>query len=180
VVYSNFEDEIGESTVIDLPQVTAGLNMAKFKEKARVFLKVHEAHISLQRLRRNQPLTPSDLAELEKMLVDAGGSPELIHEAKEKSHGLGLFIRSLVGLDYEAAMQAFSDFISGTTATANQIEFINLIVQELTQNGVMEPDRLFQSPFTDLNAQGPLGVFPPAKVTQIVEVLEAIRERAVA
>jgi len=180
VVYSNFEDEIGESTVIDLPQVTAGLNMAKFKEKARIFLKAHEAHISLQRLRRNQPLTPSDLDELEKMLVDAGGSPELIHEAKQKSHGLGLFIRSLVGLDHEAAMQAFSDFISGTTAAANQIEFINLIVQELTQNGVMEPDRLFQSPFTDLNAQGPLGVFPPAKVTQIVEVLEVIRGRAVA
>lgn len=180
IVYSNFQDEIGESSVIDLPQVTAGLNMAKFKEKARTFLKAHDSHISLQRLRRNQPLTPSDLGELEKMLVDAGGSPELIHEAKEKSHGLGLFIRSLVGLDYEAAMQAFSDFISGTTATANQIEFINLIVQELTQNGVMEPDRLFQSPFTDLNVQGPLGVFPPAKVSQIVEVLETIRDRAVA
>ena len=77
-------------------------------------------------------------------------------------------------------MQAFSDFITGTTTAPNQIEFINLIVQELTQTGVMEPDRLFQSPFTDLNAQGPLGVFPPAKVTQIVQVLEDIRERAAA
>jgi len=101
-------------------------------------------------------------------------------EAREKSHGLGIFIRSLVGLDHEAAMQAFSEFIGGTTATPNQIEFINLIVQELTQNGVMEPDRLFQSPFTDINAQGPLGVFPPARVTQIVEVLNSIRERAAA
>jgi type I restriction enzyme M protein len=41
-------------------------------------------------------------------------------------------------------------------------------------------DRLFQSPFTDLNAQGPMGVFPPARVSQIVEVLHSIRERAVA
>lgn len=180
IVYTHFEDEIGEGAEIALPQVTAGLNMAKFKEKARTFLKAHESHLSLQRLRRNQPLTATDLAELEKMLVDAGGSPELITEAKEKNHGLGIFIRSLVGLDHEAAMQAFSEFISGTTATPNQIEFINLIVQELTQNGVMEPDRLFQSPFTDLNAQGPLGVFPPAKVTQIVEVLNTIRERAAA
>jgi type I restriction enzyme R subunit len=114
------------------------------------------------------------------MLVEAGGSPELISEAKEKSHGLGIFIRSLVGLEHEAAMQAISDFVSGTTATPNQIEFINLIVQELTQNGIMEPDRLFQSPFTDINAQGPLGVFPPAKVSQIFEVLVEIRERAVA
>lgn len=180
IVYTNFEDELGESAVIDLPQVTAGLNMTKFKDKARAFLKAHEAHLSLQRLRRNQPLTATDLDELEKMLLEAGGTPALIREAKEHSSGLGLFVRSLVGLEREAAMHAFSEFISGSTATPNQIEFINLVVQELTQNGAMEADRLFQSPFTDVNAQGPLGVFPPAKVTQLVGVLAQIRQRAVA
>lgn len=180
IVYTNFEDELGETTTVTLPQVTAGLNMAKFKEKARVFLKAHESHLSLQRLRRNQPLTATDLAELEKMLIDAGGSPELISEAKEKSHGLGIFIRSLVGLDHEAAMQAFSEFISGTTVTPNQIEFINLVVQELTQNGVMEPDRLFEQPFTNLHSAGPMGIFPQATVLQIVHVLEVIRDRAAA
>lgn len=180
IVYTNFEDELGDSVTIDLPQVTAGLNMAKFKEKARVFLHAHEAHVSLQRLRRNHPLTPTDLIELEKMLVEAGGSPELIHEATEKSCGLGLFIRTLVGLDHEAAMAAFSELLVGSTATPNQIEFINLIVQELTQNGVMEPSRLFQSPFTDLNAQGPLGIFPPTQVSQLVDILEEIRVRAAA
>lgn len=180
IVYTNFEDDIGDGTTVDLPQVTAGLNMAKFKEKARVFLKAHEAHISLQRLRRNQPLTATDLVELEKMLIEAGGSAELIGEAKEKSHGLGLFIRSLVGLDYEAAMQAFSKFINGTTVTPNQIELINLVVQELTQSGVMEPDRLFEQPFTNLHSAGPMGIFPQAIVLQIVQVLEGIRERAAA
>ncbi|WP_299345474.1 DEAD/DEAH box helicase family protein [uncultured Pseudoxanthomonas sp.] len=180
IVYTDFEDELGESTVIDLPQVTAGLNMTKFKEKARAFLKAHEAHLSLQRLRRNQPLTATDLDELEKMLLEAGGTPALIREAKEQSSGLGLFVRSLVGLERDAAMHAFSEFISGGTATPNQIEFIHLVVQELTENGVMEADRLFQSPFTDVNAQGPLGVFPPAKVTQLVGVLAQIRGRAVA
>jgi type I restriction enzyme R subunit len=180
IVYTDFEDELGESSIIDLPQVTAGLNMGKFREKARQFLKAHESHLSLQRLRRNQPLTQSDLIELEKMLLDAGGTQSLINEAKEKSHGLGIFIRSLVGLDRETAMQAFSALIKGTTATPNQIEFINLIVQELTQNGVMDADRLFESPFTDLNVQGPFGVFSQATVTQIVAVLTEIRERAAA
>jgi type I restriction enzyme R subunit len=121
-----------------------------------------------------------DLAELEKMLLQAGGSKALIEEASAQSHGLGIFIRSLVGLDREAAMQAFSEFLQGGSASANQIEFVNLIVEELTQTGVMEAGRLFESPFTDVNAQGPLGVFPPAKVTQIVQVLDGIRERAVA
>jgi type I restriction enzyme R subunit len=180
VVYTDFEDELGETTKVDLPQVTAGLNMIKFKEKARQFLKAHEAHLSLQRLRRNQALTAADLVELERMLVEAGGTKALIDEAKERSQGLGLFIRSLVGLDREAAMQAFSEFLSGTTATPDQIEFIELVVQELTLNGEMEADRLFQSPFTDINSQGPLGLFPAAKVSVLADLLNEIRQRAVA
>ena len=96
------------------------------------------------------------------------------------SQGLGLFIRSLVGLDRESAMLAFSGLLKGSTATPDQIEFIELVVQELTLNGVMEADRLFQSPFTDINSQGPLGVFPPAKVSVLVDVLDEIKRRAVA
>jgi type I restriction enzyme R subunit len=127
-VYTDFEDEIGTGTAITLPGVGTGMNLAKFKDKARQFLREHESHLSLQRLRRNQPLTPSDLIELERMLVEAGGSTEVIAQAKAQSHGLGIFIRSLVGLDRETAKQAFSEFVVGTTATARQLEFINLIV----------------------------------------------------
>jgi len=176
VVYTDFEDEVGEGAVIDLPQVTAGLNMAKFKEKARVFLREHESHLALQRLRRNQALTPTDLQELERMLIQAGGTQPLMAEVRNL--GLGLFIRSLVGLDRESAMQAFSDLLQGSTATPEQIEFIELIVEELTQNGVVMPERLFESPFTDVNAQGPLALFPPTHVAHIVDVLKDIRSKA--
>ncbi|MBP3980992.1 DEAD/DEAH box helicase family protein [Acidovorax sp. JG5] len=180
VVYTEFVDELGDGADIDLPQVGTGMNLAKFKDKARLFLKAHESHVSLQRLRRNQPLTPTDLTELERMLEQAGGSPEVIEQTKEQSQGLGIFIRSLVGLDSETARQAFSQFVSGTTATASQIEFIDLVVQYLTENGLMEPARLYESPFTDINDKGPEAIFLPAKVTEMVRVLDEIRERAVA
>lgn len=42
----------------------AGLKMAKLKEKARAFLYAHES-LTLQRQRRNQPLTDADLNKLE-------------------------------------------------------------------------------------------------------------------
>jgi len=171
-------EALGEGAVIDLPQVTAGLNMAKFKEKARVFLKEHESHLALQRLRRNQPLTPTDLEELEKMLVQAGGTQPLMVEVKNV--GLGLFVRNLVGMDREAAMHAFSELLQGSKLTPDQIEFIELVVQELTQNGVVLPERLFEPPFTDINAQGPTAVFPTAQVTRIIEVLKDIQARAAA
>lgn len=108
IVYTDFEDDLGVGTTIVLPGVSTCMNLAKFKDKARQFLKADESHLSLQRLRRNQPLTPSDLEELERMLVEAGGTTEVIAQAAEKNHGLGIFIRSLIGLDRETATQAFS------------------------------------------------------------------------
>ena len=180
IVYTDFEDEFGEETAITLPGVSSGMNLAKFKEKARQFLRAHEGHLALQRLRRNQPLTPSDLIEFERMLEDAGGSPDVIQQAVEQSHGLGIFIRSLVGLDRETAKQAFSQFVVGTTVTASQLEFIDLIVQYLTENGVMDAARLYESPFTDISQQGPEALFLPIRVTEMVGVLNEIRQRAVA
>jgi type I restriction enzyme, R subunit len=178
VVYTDFEDEVGEGALIDLPQVTAGLNMAKFKEKARAFLKEHESHLALQRLRRNQALTPTDLQELERMLMQAGGTESLLADAKRD--GLGLFVRSLVGLDREAAMQAFSELLQGSNLTPDQIEFIELVIEELTQNGLVPPERLFEPPFTDINSLGPTALFPAAQVRGIVGVLNEIKARAVA
>lgn len=180
IVYTDFEDQMGEGAEINLPGITTGMNLAKFKDKARQFLREHESHLSLQRLRRNQPLTTSDLAELERMLVEAGGSPEVIQLATEQNHGLGIFIRSLVGLDRETAKQAFSQFVVGTKTTSSQLEFIDLIVQYLTENGTMDAARLYESPFTDISQQGPEAVFPVAQVTELMQVLDGIRERAVA
>ena len=120
VVYTDFEDELGDGTLIELPGVITGMNLAKFKDKARPFLREHESHLSLQRLRRNQPLTPSGLQELERMLVEAGGSADVIKLSAEHSQGLGISIRSLVGLDRETAKQAFSHFAAGTPATASR------------------------------------------------------------
>jgi type I restriction enzyme R subunit len=112
------------------------------------------------------------------MLKQAGGTEPLMTEVK--SVGLGLFVRSLVGLDREAAMQAFSELLQGSKLTPEQIEFIELVVQELTQNGVVPPERLFEPPFTDINSLGPTAVFPAAQVTRIVDVLKDIRARAAA
>lgn len=85
-----------------------------------------------------------------------------------------------MGLDHETAIQAFSQFISGESVSANQIEFINLVVDYLTENGVMEPDKLYESPFTDIHSQGPQGVFPLEQLDLIEGVLTEIRQRAVA
>jgi hypothetical protein len=74
-----------------------------------------------KRLRRNKALTADDLLALEQMLLESGaGDDKAIAQAREEAHGLGLLIRSLVGLDRQAAMEAFVDFPGGTQLSTNQ------------------------------------------------------------
>lgn len=107
-------------------------------------------------------------------------SPEELRRAAEESHGLGLFIRSLVGLDREAAKRALAGFMEGKALGANQIEFLNLVAEHLTQQGFMPMDRLYESPFTDLNPQSVDGMFPPDQANELIQVLDDVRRRAVA
>ena len=137
--------------------------------------------MTIYKLKFNQSLTATDLSELERILLESGiGTSENLEYAKEMSQGLGLFIRSLVGLNREAAKQAFAEFLSGSTASADQIEFINLIIDHLTHHGMMNPSLLYESPFTDINSQGPEGVFSPKQVDGLISVLENIRAAAAA
>lgn len=180
VVYSDFADEIGEGVTLDLPQV-GEVDFVRFKAKARAFLKKHESHIALSRLRHGKALTPTDLVELEKMLVEAGiGDAETIERAREASAGFGRFVRSLVGLDRQAVNDAFGEFLGSGTASREQIEFIGLVVDHLTTQGVMEPGLLYESPFTDVAPQGPEQVFDDAETSRLFEVIEALNRSAVA
>jgi type I restriction enzyme R subunit len=94
--------------------------------------------------------------------------------------GLGLFVRSLVGLDREAAKEALAGFLAGKTLSANQIEFVNLIINHLTEHGVMRAALLYESPFTDITPQGLDGLFTFSQVDKLVLLLNEVHARAVA
>ena len=115
------------------------------------------------------------------MLVESGvGDAETISRAKEESHGLGLFVRSLIGMDREAAKEAMAGFLAGKILSGNQIEFINLIVDHLTEHGAMDAALLYESPFTDLTPLGPENLFKSAEVDELMVILERVRGAAIA
>jgi type I restriction enzyme R subunit len=180
-IYTDFEDELGGETTVELPPFTAPDSFERFRAKTRQFLREHEDDLVIHKLRMNEPLTATDLQELERMLTASGlASPDHLQKAKTESNGLGLFVRSLVGLKRDAAKQALAGFVAGKTLSANQIEFVNLIVDHLTAHGAMNPELLYESPFTDLNPQGPEGIFNSAQVDELVALLSELRARAVA
>lgn len=179
-VYTDFEDELGEASEVVAPGAAVGADMHRFRLKVRQFLHDHMDHISVQKLRRNEPLTPQDLDELERIMVQAGvGEQDQLDQLRENG-GLGLLIRSMVGLDREAAKQAFNAFTEKHNLCADQIEFVNMVIDYLTERGVMDPRRLYESPFTDIDYMGVEGVFESAEVVELISILEDVRNRAAA
>ena len=180
-IYTDFEDEMGGETAVELPGFGHGTDYGKFRTKARAFLRAHANHLTIEKLRKNKPLTATDLAELERMLVDSGlGGPKDVQRAAHEYQGLGLFVRSLVGMDRGAAKDAMATFIIGQPMTANQIEFVNLVVDHLTEYSFMTPERLYESPFTDLTPRGPDALFSAAQIDGLIRVLDAVRASAIA
>jgi len=179
VVYTDFEDQVGEVTEVALSLDGSAGDFDRFRLKVRTFLRAHESHITLHKLRRNQPLTLTDLNELERLLVDSGtGSASDVQRASLEAHGLGLFIRALVGLDREAATQALNGFVVGKVLTANQLEFVSLIVVHLTERGVMDAALLYEPPFTNFAPQGPDALFTAAQVDELFGVLKQVEVNA--
>jgi len=180
VVYSNFADEIGDGIEHELPQVGEA-DFARFKQKARHFLRVHGDNIVLHKLRQGRPLTPTDLNALEKMLLDAGiGEAGDIERARETSKGFGRFVRSLVGLDRGMVSEAFGEFLAMGVATATQIEFVNMVIEHLTDQGVMDPALLYEPPFTDVAPTGPDQLFDEEKVDRLFTKIRVLNDSAVA
>ncbi len=182
IVYTSFEDELGEAQEIDIGSISATVNTAQYQKKVLAFLKEHENHITIRKVRMGEQLTESDLTELDRLLYktsDLGGK-----DAFEKAFGpqqsLGLFIRSLVGLDRAAAQTAFSEFLDNSRHNADQIRFVNLIIEHLTKNGVMDPGQLYHSPYTDSSPAGIDGLFDDSHAEQIIGIIRRINDSTTA
>jgi type I restriction enzyme R subunit len=179
-IYTDFEDEIGAGAEIEVSGAPAGTDRRRFLLKVRHFLKDHMDHIAIQKLRRNEALTATDIAELERIMIEASVADNVQLEALSGEGGLGVLIRSMVGLDREAAKRAFAEFVAKHNLNANQNEFVNMVIDYLTERGIMEPGRLYESPFTDLNSMGVEGVFKSAEVIELIGIIEDVKNRAVA
>ncbi len=179
-IYTDFEDQLGQEVAVPLPGLGMGTDHTKFRAKVQAFLRAHQDHLAIHKLRMNRALTAADLSELQRLLVESGiGGAEDIQHAAEESQGLGLFVRSLVGLDRQAAKEALAGFVNGKTLSANQIEFVNLIVNHLTEHGLMDAARLYESPFTDLTPHGPDAIFNPVELIELLAAIDEVRHSAI-
>ena len=183
VLYSDFTDELGESEEVVLPGTggPVGSNeFDQFRKKAEHFLKENLAEDVVAKVRSGETLTLIDMDALQRVLVAAGiGDTDTFAEASKRAGSFGLFVRSLVGLDRAAAMQAFSKFLDDKRYNANQIRFVGMVIDYLTDNGTIEKRRVYESPFTSVAPQGPDALYDyGADVDEFFEIVKHLHETA--
>ncbi|MNT34053.1 hypothetical protein D3C72_1700100 [compost metagenome] len=117
---------------------------------------------------------------IENFLFEQGsvGSKELFKEVfKEKP--LGEFIRSVVGLDKVEAKNAFSKMVNFAGLNTQQIQFMDLIIEYFSVNGVMEVKQLFNPPFSDIYAGGMIKLFDTELSMKIANTVREINGNCV-
>ena len=178
IVSTDLADQMGEKREVELTDLGGASSLAQFRRKARAFVEAHADHLTLVRLRQGRPLTDVDLEELQKLFVSAGLTSEDDFTRVRTLPDLPNFIRSLVGLDRKAAREAFNAALADTTLSAQQISFVELIVDQLTATGSMDPALLYAPPFTDTAPNGVSDLFPADSVAKIVSTIEGFEPRS--
>lgn len=178
VYFTMFEDEFLGN--IQEHQLVYGFNdLDAYKRKVEQYLKEQSNNITIHKLRNNIPITKGDLRELERMLFEQGTigtKDEFIKAYGEQP--LGKFIRSIIGLDVQAAKLAFGEILNNQTLNTQQIRFMDAIINFLNVKGIIEPSMLFEAPFTDINSNGIGGLFDDIAATRIISLLEKISHNA--
>ena len=180
VVYTDFKDDVlsvrDVTAVYELPP----LELTQYRRKTELYIKEHQDHLTIQKLKRNKPITQSDLDTLEELLIAASGvaDKQIYREKVLESKPLGTFIRELVGLDISAAKEAFSEFLDEGVYNTKQIHFINQIINHLMSNGILEIQQIFEPPFTDMHDESAYGLFDEDKVVDLFGRIRKIRANA--
>ena len=176
IIKTDFKDTLVSEPSVDYePPTTNEL----YKRQVERFIREHKNHITISKLNTNQPITEQEVEELQRILFD--GEDRGTYEKYKEVYGeqpLGKFIRSIVGLDIQAAQAVFSGFLQSGNLSADQMKFIDNIIQHLNRNGTIDKTLLFEPPFTDTNDQGLVGIFDDQQAVKIIGLLDGINGNA--
>ena len=154
-------------------------DLKNYKAKAEFYVRQHMDNATIAKLKSNIPLTEDDIKVLENILwSEIGTKQDYVAEYGQKP--LGEFVREIVGLDMNAAKEAFAKYLNDTSLDSRQIYFVNQIVEYIVHNGMMKDLSVLQeAPFTDYGSI--VEIFTDLSVwAGIRQVIESINANAVA
>lgn len=145
IYYTNFSDMIvAEESNSSMYNAN---DLKDYKKKVEHYLNSHKDELAIYKLRNNKKITKQDVETLEDILFSQLGN-EADYEKEFGKTPVTQLVRKLVGLDRNAANEAFSEFLNNDSFNSKQIHFVKLIVDYVVKNGFIEDNRvLMEDPF---------------------------------
>ncbi len=175
IYYTDFKDEIIEQTehgsILDVN------DLQSYRQKVEHYLKEHQDQLAIYKLRHNKELTNQDVKTLEAILWYELGSKEQY----EKDFGdtpITRLVRNIVGLDRQAAMGEFSEFLSEERLNIQQAKFVELIVDYVVKNGTLDKQVLQQDPFRTLGSITSLFKHNMGDIKKIIGIIDRINNNS--
>ena len=178
-VYTDFEDQLVQENSAEYQLVKPDPNLRDYRVRVEKYIREHQDHITIRRLKNNEPISSVDIAALEDVLFEQDQIiPRDQYEEIYGGRPLGLLVRSIVGLDRNAAKEVFADFIAQSPLTPDQMSFLNEIIERLVKNGLMNPKELYEPPFTNYHDMGLSGVMSDDLAKKVVGIVRSVEDSA--
>lgn len=175
VIYTHLADPI--LAVREGQPLDSGYDFADYRLKVNRYIEKNKDSLAIYKLRNNIPLTMADYESLEHILTGELGSKS-DYEREFGDTPFGLLVRKIGKLEYEAAMNVFSEFINDQSLSQMQIVFVKKIVDYIVQNGYVENViELLKPPFDKPDSL--VKLFDKTKQQRIMELVSEVKENAI-
>ena len=153
-------------------------DLKNYRKKVEHYLNSHKDDLAIFKLRNNKKLTKQDVETLESIMWNELGT-NADYEKEFGNMPVGKLVRKLVGLDRQAANEAFSEFLNNESLNMNQIHFVNLIVDYVVANGLIEDNRILQEdPFRTVRSIATLFKDNMDDARKIIKIINDIKVNA--
>ncbi|PBH38835.1 DEAD/DEAH box helicase family protein [Clostridioides difficile] len=176
IYYTSFEDMIVAEDRND--SVYNANNLKNYKKKVEYYLNSHKDELAIFKLRNNKKITKQDVETLEEILLKQLGNCD-DYKKEFGDTPVSQLVRRLVGLDREAANEAFSEFLNNKSFNTKQIHFVKLIVDYVVKNGFIEDNKvLMEDPFRTVGSIIDLFENHIEEINKLIKTINKIKENA--
>lgn len=174
LVYTDLQDEEIERTVAK--DFRLEYDLQEYQRKVNKYIEENKDNIAIHKLRNNIPLTENDYKMLEHIFTGELGTRE-DYERSFKDTPFGLLVRRIAKLERAAAYEAFSAFINEQNLNADQIAFVDKVIDYIVQNGYVESVAELTKPPFD-KPQSFIRLFDHKLQKEFVRIINELKENA--
>lgn len=122
-----------------------------YRRRVEDYLKEHLSYDdALQKIYHLEPLSEQDINRLEQIFWEELGSKEEFEaqtRTKPYQHNVAAFIRSIIGVEQDVALEKYRALIHGAELTRMQEEYLRTLIRYVCENGDITTVVLQQPPF---------------------------------